>query len=139
MSRVAKSAVVSANADQIIGAQPRIIGFEGGSGVRVLAEYAQYDAPINNHDLFYHFQGLTQDNKYYVVAILPVGAPILASDSQPTASIPAGGVPLPASGTPDDAYYASITQNMNGLSPESYTPSLNTLDALIQSLLVTNP
>jgi hypothetical protein len=107
--------------------------------VRALTEYAQYYAPINNHDLFYHFQGLTSDNQYYVIAILPITAPILAENDQPTAPIPTGGVPIPASGTPDDAYYTAVTQNLDALAPGSYAPSLNTLDALIQSIQVTNP
>ncbi len=127
------------NAASEIAANIQIIPFQSGQGVRALTEYAQYTSPINNHDLFYHFQGLTSDNKYYVIAILPVTAPILAENDQPSAPIPAGGVPIPAGGMPDDAYYASVTEKLNALPPDSYAPSLNTLDALIQSIMVTNP
>jgi hypothetical protein len=127
------------NATPMIAANIQIVPFQNGQGVRALTEYAQYSAPINNHDLFYLFQGLTRDNKYYVIAVLPITAPILAEDNNPSASIPAGGVPLPAGGMPDEAYYISVTNNLNMLAPDSYAPSLNTLDALIQSVLVTNP
>ncbi len=127
------------NAAPMIAANIRIVPLQDGQGVRALTEYAQYYAPINNHDVFYLFQGLTRDNKYYVIATLPITAPSLAENDQPTAPVPAGGVPIPAGGMPDDAYYVSITEKLNSLPPDSYAPSLNTLDALIQSILVTNP
>jgi hypothetical protein len=129
-----------ANADQIIGAQPVLLAFKNGSGVRVLAEYAQYSAPINNHDLFYHFQGLTSDLKYYIVATLPVNAGFLAAQSDPAASIPPDGVPFPGTGVTDPAVYASyyqtMTSRLSATTPESFQPSLAALDALIQSLQV---
>jgi hypothetical protein len=127
------------NAGPLFAANIKTTPFQNGSGVRALTQYAQYSGPINNHELFYHFQGLTGDNKYYVIAILPITAPILAENDQPSASVPAGGVPIPAGGTPDDAYYASITEKLNALPPDSYAPSLNTLDALSQTKWRTLP
>ncbi len=127
------------NAGPIFAADIQIVPFQNGQGVRALTEYAQYVASVNNHDMFYHFEGLTADNKSYVIATLPVTAPILAEGDDPSASIPAGGVPIPASGTPDEAYYTSVTQKLNALAPDSYGPSLNILDALIRSISVTNP
>ncbi|MEO8354588.1 MAG: hypothetical protein ABI621_01610 [Chloroflexota bacterium] len=41
----------------------QVINFQNGRGIRFLTQYAQYPAPINNHELFYHFQGLTNDGK----------------------------------------------------------------------------
>ena len=127
-----------ANADQIIGAQPKVINFNGGSGVRVLAEYAQYFAPINNHELFYHFEGLTSDGKTYLVAILPVNASFLAGESDPAASLPPDGVPFPGTSTTDPnvfvSYYQSITGKLNSTSPEAFQPTLTALDALITSI-----
>ena len=48
------------------------LAFQNGYGVRFLAIYAQYKAPVNNTDLFYTFQGLTSDGRYAVSVILPV-------------------------------------------------------------------
>lgn len=127
------------NAGPLIAANIKLIAFQSGSGVRKLTQYAQYEAPINNRELFYHFQGLTSDNKYYVIAILPISAPILAEDEKPEADVPTEGVPIPTDIGPNNAYYISVTQKLNALSPDSYTPSLNMLDVLIQSVLVTNP
>jgi hypothetical protein len=127
------------NAGPLIAANIKIIPFQNGNGVRALTQYAQYSAPINNREMFYHFQGLTSNNKYYVIAILPITAPILPEDEKPEAVIPEGGVPIPTDIGPGEVYYVSVMEKLNSLSPDSYTPSLNTLDALIQSILVTNP
>ena len=127
------------NADLLIAANNKILSFQNGTGVRTLTEYAQYYAPINNNELIYQFQGLTNDNKYYVIAILPVTTPILAEDEKPDASVPRDGVPIPTAVGPNDVYYISVTEKLNSLAPDSYTPSLNDLDTLIQSILVTSP
>ena len=127
------------NAGSLIAANIKLISFQSGNGVRVLTQYAQYSAPINNRELFYHFQGLTSDNKYYVIAILPITAPLLPEDEKPEAAVPPDGVPLPTDIGPNEVYYFSVTEKLNVLAPDSYTPSLNALDMLIQSILVTNP
>jgi hypothetical protein len=127
------------NAAPLIAANIKIIPFQSGSGVRALTQYSQYTAPINNHELFYHFEGLTEDGKTYIVAILPITAPVLAEDEKPEAPVPADGVPIPTDVGPNDVYYTSITEKLISLSPDAFTPSLNTLDTLVQSIQVTNP
>lgn len=127
------------NAALLIAANIQIIPFQSGRGVRTLTEYAQYYAPINNRELFYHFEGLTDDHRYYIIAILPLTAPILPEDERPEASIPEGGVPIPTDIGLNNTYYSSVTQKLNSLSPDAFTPSLRVLDALIQSLVVANP
>ena len=126
------------NAAPLIAANMKMIPFQNGRGVRALTQYDQYAAPINNRELFYHFQGLTSDNKYYVIVILPITAPILAEDEKPEAPVPAEGIPIPTDIGPNEVYYISVTQKLNSLSPDSYAPSLNALDALIQSISITN-
>lgn len=128
------------NAAPLFAAQIKILPFQsGGGGVRSLTQYAQYAAPVNNQEIFYHFQGLSSDGNYYIVAILPIAVPVLAEDEKPEASVPEGGVPIPAGTGPNDIYYFSITEKLNSLAPEAYTPSLSILDALIQSMAVTTP
>jgi hypothetical protein len=124
------------NAASQIAANIKILPFQNGSGVRWLTQYAQYAAPINNRELFYHFQGLSSDGKTYLIAILPISAPILPEDEKPEATVPEGGVPIPTDVGPNDVYYFSVTEKLNTLSPDAFTPALNELDALIQSILV---
>jgi hypothetical protein len=100
------------NAQQLFASNVQIISFQNGQGVRFLTEYAQYAASANNTDLFYHFQGLTNDGAYYVIAILPLTAPMLAETSDGGAVLPAGGVPYPYFADPNadmQLYYRSVT------------------------------
>ena len=128
------------NAEQAIGAAPKIVAFSNGNGVRVLAEYAQYFAPINNHDLFYHYEGLTTDGKSYVVATLPINAGFLAPESDLTSVVPAGGVPFPGMDSTDSnvfvTYYQSVADLLEAAPPEAFQPILTDLDSLIQSLQI---
>jgi hypothetical protein len=128
------------NATQIIATNVKVIPFQNGQGVRVVTQYAQGLVPINNHEVIYHFEGLTSDGKYYVIAVLPVNVPSLAADNNPNTAVPAGGVPLPdlTGANPDMAgYYKQVQQMLDGLQPAAYTPNLDQLDALIQSISIT--
>ena len=128
------------NAAQVFAAQIKILPFQnGGGGIRSLTQYAQYAAPINNNELFYHFQGLSGDGNYYVIAVLPINAPILPEDEKPEATVPEGGIPIPTGVGPNEVYYFSVAEKLNSLSPDAFTPSLETLDALVQSFVITNP
>jgi hypothetical protein len=127
------------NAEPLIAAHIQMIPFQGGKGIRWLTQYAQYFAPINNNELFYHFDGLTSDNKYYIIAVLPVTASILPENENPNAPVPEGGVPIPTDIGVNNSYYISVTERLNSIAPDAYTPSLNTLDTLIQSILIKTP
>ena len=126
------------NAGQVFAAQIKIVQFQNGSGVRFLTEYAQYFAAINNKDMFYQFQGLTSDGKYYIIAILPASHPLLAFDERPETVVPAGGIPFPGFDDQNalNAYYPAVVSLLNASAPESFNPALETLDALIQSITV---
>ena len=125
------------NAAQIFASQMQVIDFKSGRGVRMLTQYDQYPAPVNNHELFYHFQGLTNDGKYYIIAILPATSSILAANETPESPVPAGGVAIPPATGPDPAYYEAVTKALDAMYPDSFNPSLFQLDALIQSITVT--
>ena len=125
------------NAAQLFSAKQQVINFQNGRGVRFVTQYDQYPAIINNRELFYFFNGLTNDGKYYIVAILPVNSSILVENETPEAPLPSGGVSLPAGGGPDNAYYDAVTKALDGMYEDSFNPSLFQLDALIQSINVT--
>jgi hypothetical protein len=127
------------NAQQVFASNIQVITFQNGRGVRFLTEYAQYPASANNMDLFYEFQGLTNDGAYYIVASLPITFPMLAETSDAGAPLPVGGIQYPYIADPKadmQAYYAAVTVLLNNTSPESFTPTISQLDALIQSMLI---
>jgi hypothetical protein len=127
------------NAQQVFASNVQKISFQNGGGVRFLTEYAQYPDSVNNQDLFYHFQGVTRDGAYYIIAILPISNPALAETSDGGAVLPTGGIPYPDITTPNPdmaGYYSAITKLLNGQSPEAFAPTINQLDSLIQSMRI---
>ena len=129
------------NAGPVFTSNIQIIPFQNGTGVRFITEYAQYFAYVNNHDLFYQYQGLTEDGQYYLIVILPLTAPGLPENGQVDASVPGGGgVSLPDYNNPDadwEGYYVSIAEYLNITAPDAFSPTLTQLDTLIQSILIT--
>ncbi len=119
------------NASQMIRTQIVYLDFHGGSGVRFLTQYTQAYVQVNSTELFYTFQGLTDDGNYYVAAILPVSNPILPADGS---EIPGGDIEAFASDF--ENYTRDIEQQLNSQPPDNFTPHLAPLDDMIRSLQV---
>ena len=126
------------NAGQIFHSNDQILSFQNGTGVRFLTQFSQAPTPVNNHELFYTFQGLTNDGAYYVAAILPVNATYLAADAEPETPIPADGITFDWNNFETlPGYLAAVKQKLNATDPNAFTPTLSSLDQMIQSLSVT--
>ena len=127
------------NAQPAIAAHIQTVSFQNGSGVRFLTQYAQANVPVNNHELFYQFQGVTRDGAYYIVAIFPVTVPVLAETGEAAALLPPGGIAAPDINDPNAdwaGYFTAVTDLLNGTSPDAFTPSINQLNLLIESIQV---
>jgi hypothetical protein len=120
------------NAGQVFHARDQVIPFASGSGIRFLTLYAQYFAPINNHDMFYTFQGLTSDGKYWISAILPISNPILPAN----ADNPPNGQSWDDFGNNYTTYITDIATQLNSQSPESYSPTVTLLDTMVSSIRI---
>jgi hypothetical protein len=112
---------------QMFRARMEFVDFKSGQGVIFLTRLGQGIVPINNSDLILAFQGLTYDGKYYLSAILPVTLPDLPADA--------------ASGQLPDfnelpAYLNDTIKMLEDQPAGSFTPSLETLNALIRSIEV---
>jgi hypothetical protein len=110
------------NAGQMIQSQFEYWAFESGTGVRFVTQYSQAALPVNNHELFYTFQGLTDDGNFYVTALLPVSHPDLPAD---------------ASQRPEgdwESYIQGVEQQLNAADPSSFAPDLRSLDQMIRTL-----
>jgi hypothetical protein len=121
-------------------AQAKPVPFQNGHGVRVLTEVLTGFAPITNKEIFYYYQGITNDGTYFVSAILPVNASFLVADGKKDLSTPSDGIPFNWGTDLDFAkYLTQMTQKLNGTPAENYSPSLLLLDKMIGSIQVTNP
>ena len=120
------------NAAQVINAKVKYIAFQNGEGVRFLTQYGQDISPINNEALFYTFQGITNDGKYYVSAILPVNHSSLPKNYD--------------EGMQDKDYetfsqdyknyVVGIEKQLNEQNDDSFNPQLGLLDAMIKSIKI---
>jgi hypothetical protein len=127
------------NAKQAFASNIQVIAFQNGKGVRFLTEYAQYPVSANNNDLFYHFEGVTSDGVYYLIAILPITNSLLAETSDGGAILPRGGVAYPDITKPNanmTSYYTAVTTLLNAQSSAAFAPTINRLDSLIQSIRI---
>jgi len=129
------------NAAQQFRARVSYLDFQNGSGVAFLTQYNQYVAPVNNFDLFYTFQALSADQKYWIAAILPVSGNFLQETPNST-EVPQNGIPFPAN--PGDIqavndYFSSVTTLMGAVASNSYTPEITCFDVFLQSLKVEAP
>ena len=118
------------NAAQIFSAKVTYFDFQNGSGLRYLTMYGQATYPVDNQNLFYTYQGLTDDGQYYISAVLPVTNAILPDDGATTV---------------DDwiefdnnweTYIIGALQTLNGQSAENYTPNLALLDEMMASFSI---
>jgi hypothetical protein len=126
------------NAAQMFHSNEQFIAFQNGRGIRFLTQYGQDISPVNNHSMFYTFQGMTNDGKYYISAILPAGAPFLSDFPSPEYPVPLDGIPFDWDNWENtQAYMEAVTQKLNGTDAATFTPSLAALDAMMQSLIVT--
>jgi hypothetical protein len=120
------------NAAEEFRAQYQVISFSGGSGIRYLTQYAQFYDPINSHDMFYSFQGLTSDGKYWISAILPISNSMLP----PNGDNPPNGMTWDQFGNQFDTYLADLLTKLDAQPPETYSPTIAALDALITSIII---
>ncbi|MEZ4557560.1 MAG: META domain-containing protein [Caldilineaceae bacterium] len=113
--------------------QPAYVDFGSGSGVRFVGRFVQAADPVYNGQLLYIYQGLTDDGRYLVSMQWPVTAAGLTDDP---ATVPTDDY---ATADAFEAYRAQVVDQLNGLSADEWTPSLDALDALVNSLTLSLP
>ena len=120
--------------------QRKTVSFQNGHGVRYLTQVMTNFAPVTNQDLFYYYQGITNDGAYYLAAIFHVTAPFLAADGNPNSAVPPDGIPFTPNGANPDfsKYLGDVTLKLNDTPPENFTVPLTFLDKLIESIQIIN-
>jgi hypothetical protein len=125
------------NAAQMFHSNEQTLTFQNGQGIRFLTQYGQAPYPVNNNSLFYTFQGLTNDGMYYVAAVLPINAAFLSADGNPDTPLPPDGVPFDWENLENtNQHFELAKQKLNATAPDAFNPTLTSLDALIQSIVI---
>lgn len=102
---------------QLFCSQIRYLNFAEGAGVRFVTRYAMEASPTTNENIFYTFQGLTADGKYYISVFYPITA----------------------KGLPGTDVILTTTNFLNQLASTEFTPDLARMDDMIKSLRVVEP
>jgi hypothetical protein len=97
-------------------AQVKYLDFKQGSGIRFITYYTQSVSSRTNTTLFYTFQGITKDNKYYISYFSPITTSVLANKADADMV----------------TYLAETQQTLNNTT--DFTPTLTSLDTMLQSL-----
>jgi hypothetical protein len=129
------------DAHQAFQAHAQYLDFQNGRGIFFLTQYVFEPTVINNQELTYIFQGLTNDGKYYVSATFPVSAPVLPDNdseesSQKDRLYDSACLTCPQYGPRNRAYLKSITRKLESLPPQQFQPKLTAFDATLRSLRV---
>jgi hypothetical protein len=115
------------NANQFMWTRAAYLDFPTGYGIRYLTQFSQAVVPVNNEELFYTFQGLTEDEGYYVAAVFPVNHP----------DLPLNSGDIPAEFEESFAtYLADVITQLDEADAANFTPDLALLDAFIQSIAI---
>ena len=121
------------NAAQIYHTHEQYVTFANGRGVRYLTQYSQAVTSVNNAELFYTFQGISDDGRSYISAIFPVNGVGLPGEP-PTTSEEIDAITADHSG-----YIAEAVSGLLALAPDQFTPRLDELDGVVASSLVNLP
>lgn len=120
------------DAGQVYFAQYALRPMQSGIGIRYLAQYAQEQVLVSSDSMSYTFQGLTDDGKYWVSAILPVGH----QDFSEVLLDPPGGGTWEEFWARYDDYLEGAVEQLDRELPAGFEPSLEDLDALVASITV---
>lgn len=117
------------NSAQVFHAQVQYLDLGNIQGLRFISQHSQDPQPIMlRQELFYTFQGFTDDGMYYVAAFFPLATPALPVTIEVE--------DWDAFHANYDSYLSETTAALDQLSPAEFTPDLTLLDAVVASLRV---
>ena len=119
------------NAAQVFHVLEKRIESEHGRGIRFLTLYSQGIVGVTNFEIFYTYQGISADGRYYIAAVLPITSSLLSDTQLSNAELEAIVEEYPK-------YIEDLTCLIRTENGGVITPSLEALDSMMLSLLVVN-
>jgi hypothetical protein len=113
----------------VFDAQRQALSFQSGSGNRGLETFGQTNYAVSNESLKYAFRGYTMDKQYGVYVQVPIH----------TSSLPDAAPALDFNSQEVFEYNQQMTDTLNALTSADFTPNLDVLDALVESIHVEVP
>lgn len=123
-----------ADAVQVLKARVKLLSFHGGKGFAFVTAYAQDNVPVANNALFYTFQGLTDDGRYWIALYYPVNASVLPKTDQDSPE-------MKDYDAFEKHFGVYLKKTVRSLEDRKtvYTPDLAKLDSLVRSIEILPP
>ena len=115
------------NAGQVLHVLEQRLDSEHNSGIRYLTLYSQALVGVVNYDIFYTYQGISADGRYYIAAVLPINSTLLSNDQLTQAE-------LESIAGDYAGYITSMKDLLIADNGASLTPTLGALDAMMMSI-----
>lgn len=116
------------NAGQVFQVLEQRLDSDHNSGIRYLTLYSQALVGVVNYDIFYTYQGISADGRYYIAAVLPINSTLLSDDQLTQAELETIAIDY-------EAYLTSMTDMIREDNGASLNPTLAALDAMMMSLV----
>ena len=116
-------------AAQVIRARVQYVDGMDVSGVSYITFFSQGITPFTSDSFMYTFQGLTHDGTAYVSMIARLNTDLFPAQIPPDFNMDSFVAGM-------QQYNADSIATLNAASPDAFSPSLNTLDALVASFRV---
>ncbi len=125
------------DAHQTFNARVKQLSFQSGRGLFFLTQINQEYAFINNQQLTYIYQGISEDGKSYIFAEFPVIVSFLPENQEVSEF---DGIKLPeqndASLNKYKDYLSEITKRLENLPQNEFQPDLDSIEKIISTLQV---
>lgn len=119
-----------ANAIQILSTKVSCFDFQNGVGLRYLVVCGQDATPVDNLNIIYTYQGITDDGQFYISAMLPITHPDLPDDARANVTNFAEAVEKWMDDYPD--MVIMLDEQLNS----SFSPSIDDLDEMMASFSI---
>ena len=113
-------------AGQIIRARAQYVETDAVQGIRYVTAYMQAQEPFTSASFIYTFQGISTDGQHYISVIAPLDTGLFPAELSAIDPV--------AFQNEFNDYLAESLATLNDAAPETFTPSLDSLDALVKSI-----
>lgn len=122
------------NAAQDLAANVKYLEFNNGNGYRFITHYGQAADAFLSGQIFYAFQGITDDGQYLVVMLYPLNTELLPETYDDVPQEVFDGI---MDGTGFEEYRQATITLLDEATADQFTPNLDALDAMMGSMTIT--
>lgn len=122
------------NAAQDLAANVEYVDFNNGNGFRFIAHYGQSAEAFLSGQIFYAYQGVTNDGKYLVLFMYPLQTNLLPETYEDVQQEVLDGI---WDGTGFEEYRQSVVTTLDEATGDQFTPTLDALDAMMAGMTIT--